>query len=132
MLEARKHSGLTQTRVCEALAMSQGTLAELERLAKGSSRTTEFAQAYGVNADWLATGNGAMLEARGWPFESFSQGDFDALSERQKGWIEAAMLRELEAIQAEAKRPKVRGQSIFGELEELSEADEKKLGRRMQ
>lgn len=63
MLAARKAvkpKELTQAFVCEKLVISQGTLSELETKANGSSKTTEFAKLYGVNAHWLATGEGQM------------------------------------------------------------------------
>lgn len=60
MSAARKAAKLTQEQVCAALKISQGTLSGLEKAAQGSSHTVRFAALYGVNATWLATGNGEM------------------------------------------------------------------------
>ena len=56
MLEARKRAGLSQMQVREKLGLSQGTLSELENTAQGSSHTVRFAELYGVDPTWLATG----------------------------------------------------------------------------
>ena len=41
--------------------------------------------------------------AASWPFEAVDRARFDALSERAKGRLEAAMLRELDAIEAKGR-----------------------------
>jgi transcriptional regulator with XRE-family HTH domain len=58
MLKARQHAKLTQIQVRDKLGISQGTLSELEATAHSSGRTVEFAQLYGCDAHWLATGEG--------------------------------------------------------------------------
>lgn len=57
---ARKNAKLTQKQVCDAVAIAQGTLSELENdLYESSTYTTELADLYKVNALWLATGKGS-------------------------------------------------------------------------
>ena len=59
-MEARKAAGLTQVEVSKHLNISQGTLAELEKKGHGSAHTPALAKMYGVDAHWLATGEGDM------------------------------------------------------------------------
>lgn len=66
LFEARKAAKLTQPKLAAMVGMSQGTLAEAEYTAQGSTFTPQLAKACGVSADWLATGQGprlAMLSA---------------------------------------------------------------------
>ncbi|WP_295851981.1 S24 family peptidase [uncultured Xylophilus sp.] len=62
LAQARVHAGLTQTTLAKKVGISQSTIAGLEREGKGSSRTTQLAAALCVNAQWLATGAGNMLD----------------------------------------------------------------------
>ncbi|MDW0357691.1 XRE family transcriptional regulator [Halomonas venusta] len=59
---ARKHAGLNQRDLAKAIGITQPSLSELER---GESRSSAYliqiASACGVNASWLATGEGEML-----------------------------------------------------------------------
>ena len=61
MRRARKKAGLTQTELGDAVGLKQATISGLE---KGDSRSSAYlvqiARVCGVNADWLATGNGEM------------------------------------------------------------------------
>jgi transcriptional regulator with XRE-family HTH domain len=61
VLDARKHAKMTQDSLARAVGMSQGTLAETEKQASSSTFIAQIAWATGVNAYWLATGEGAML-----------------------------------------------------------------------
>lgn len=58
---ARKHAGLTQKQLAPIVGMSQSNLSELEVSGHSSGMTTQLARACGVNAHWLATGDGEML-----------------------------------------------------------------------
>lgn len=60
MLEARTRAGLTQVQASEALGISQGTLAELERKGEGSTLVVHFAKLYRCAPEWLALGDGTM------------------------------------------------------------------------
>lgn len=59
---AREHAGLTQPELAAAVPMAQSTLAAAESKGDGSRLTAQIAHTCGVNAYWLATGNGAMLD----------------------------------------------------------------------
>lgn len=58
---ARKHAGLTQKQLAPLVPMSQSNLSELETVAYGSTFVPQLARVCGVNAHWLATGEGEML-----------------------------------------------------------------------
>ena len=60
--QARAHAKMTQAKAAEELAMSQGTLSELERQGHGSTYTAALASLFGVNSLWLETGAGNMLD----------------------------------------------------------------------
>lgn len=59
---ARKHAGLNQRDLAKAIGITQPSLSELER---GESRSSAYliqiAAACGIDATWLATGQGEML-----------------------------------------------------------------------
>lgn len=59
---ARKASKKTQAQVCAAVGLQQGSYAELEKVGKGSSKTPKIAAFLGVSLNWLAYGEGEMLE----------------------------------------------------------------------
>lgn len=59
--KARKYARLSQTALAKAVGMSQGTLGEAEWTGQGTSYTAQIAKVCGVNPDWLATGDGEML-----------------------------------------------------------------------
>ena len=61
LLDSRRHAGLTQVQLAKAAGMSHGNYAELEKVGVGSSFTPQIAEACGVSAHWLATGDGQML-----------------------------------------------------------------------
>lgn len=58
---ARKYAKLTQKQLAARASMSQSNVSELETIAHESGRTMQLALACGVNAHWLATGEGEML-----------------------------------------------------------------------
>lgn len=59
--QARKHAKLSQVALAEAVGMAQGSLSELENEGESSTFTVQIAKRCGVNAVWLATGEGEML-----------------------------------------------------------------------
>ncbi len=60
LVSARAASGLSQSALAKAAGMSQPTYSDLERgISKSTSLIVELAKALGVNALWLATGEGA-------------------------------------------------------------------------
>ncbi|MGJ7529825.1 S24 family peptidase [Variovorax sp. GB1P17] len=65
---------MSQVDIAKVVGISQGTYAQAEKSGQGSAFTTQLAAATGVNADWLATGQGEMLQAR----SSSEEFDLDA------------------------------------------------------
>ena len=59
---AREQAGLTQERLALLAKMAQSTLAAAESKGHGSRKAPQLAAACGVNAHWLATGDGKMLD----------------------------------------------------------------------
>ena len=59
---ARNHAKLTQKQAGDLTGIAQSTISTAENLGNGSADTPIYAKAYGVNAHWLATGEGSMLE----------------------------------------------------------------------
>lgn len=59
--KARNHAGLTQVELSKKTGIPQSTISTAERIGNGSGETPVYAQACGVDALWLATGNGEML-----------------------------------------------------------------------
>lgn len=60
---ARKHAKMTQIEASKASGIPQSTISTSERESHGSSETPVYAKLYGVDAHWLATGEGEMLPA---------------------------------------------------------------------
>lgn len=58
---ARKHAGLTQVELGKRTGIAQSTISTAEREGAGSADTPVYAKACGVDAHWLATGEGEML-----------------------------------------------------------------------
>lgn len=59
--QARKHARLTQEQLSAKTSIPQSTISTAERLGQGSSETPVYAKVCGVDAHWLATGEGSML-----------------------------------------------------------------------
>lgn len=62
---AREHAGLTQEQLAQRAGVAQSTLATAEMKGAGSRKTPQLAAACGVDAHWLATGQGQMLQESG-------------------------------------------------------------------
>lgn len=62
LLAARKHKGLSQTALANAVGMSQSAYGQAETTGSGSSFTSQLAEVCGVRSQWLATGIGSMFE----------------------------------------------------------------------
>ncbi len=54
---------MTQIEASKASGIPQSTISTSERESHGSAETTVYAKIYGVNAHWLATGEGEMLQS---------------------------------------------------------------------
>lgn len=61
MVAARKHARLTQVQLAKAVGVSQSSIGEAEKKGLGSSYTPQIAVVCGVDAHWLATGEGQMV-----------------------------------------------------------------------
>lgn len=62
LLTARTHAGFTQPQLAKMAGMAQSTYAGLEVRGQGSSYTAQIAAACGVRAEWLASGDGLMVD----------------------------------------------------------------------
>ena len=62
---ARKCAGLTQKELAGKINLAQPSLSHLENAGFASVFTVQIAEACGVDAHWLATGEGEMLPASG-------------------------------------------------------------------
>lgn len=82
---ARKHAGLTQHQLAAAVGMPQSTLSEAETTGQSSAYTPQLAKKCGVDAEWLATGEGQMVSSTAWPFRQFSLDDLIALEDASPG-----------------------------------------------
>ncbi len=69
---ARKFAGFTQGDLSKATGIPQSTISTAERLGNGSSDTPVYARACGVDAHWLATGEGEMRPSHAPPNIKFS------------------------------------------------------------
>lgn len=61
--QARMHAGMTQVAASQATGISQSTISTAEREGYSSTDTAVYAKTYGVDAHWLATGEGSMVAA---------------------------------------------------------------------
>ena len=61
VIAARKHAKLTQHGLGAATGIKQSTISEMEVSGQSSLMTPQIARACGVDAYWLATGEGPML-----------------------------------------------------------------------
>ena len=87
--QARKHADLTQEELGAKTGIAQSTISTAEREGDGSPDTAIFAKACGVDAYWLTTGEGEMIQASAWPFLTVTPAQYAALSEGQRQLVEA-------------------------------------------
>jgi DNA-binding XRE family transcriptional regulator len=88
LLLARQHAGLTQTQLAKAVGMGQSALGEAEMTGQGSAYTPQLAKQCGVDAGWLATGEGEMLSERTWPFVLLSPKQAASLNSANRETVE--------------------------------------------
>lgn len=68
--QAREEAGLNQEQLAERVGITQGQISKLELgIREESTKTAEIAHELGVNAYWLATGNGNKKGPTIGPFE---------------------------------------------------------------
>ncbi len=63
LVAAMNHAGHTQKDLVKKSGLSQSTISSAINRGNGSSHTALFAKLCGVNAHWLATGEGEWLQA---------------------------------------------------------------------
>ncbi len=61
LLKALQHCGISQSELARRTGISQSGISRLTRLGKRTGYVTHLASALGVDAHWLATGQGPML-----------------------------------------------------------------------
>jgi transcriptional regulator with XRE-family HTH domain len=98
LFQARTKAKLTQPQLAKAAGMAQSTLAELEYIGSGSSFTAQIANACGVRAEWLANGEGPMvdqpLELR--PEVAAVAKQINDLTDKQRAWVLSTLVHVLE------------------------------------
>lgn len=104
---ALSEKSVTQVALAKAVGVSQPTvndwLTGKTKTIRGDTMM-KVAHFLGVNAKWLASGVGsAKASAEPWPFEMVSKKRFEALTERQRGAVEAALLTEIERLEVLSK-----------------------------
>jgi len=63
--KARKHAGMTQVDLAKAVGAKQGAISDLENGRNHSStKLVQMAVCTGVNAEWLSTGQGEMINTK--------------------------------------------------------------------
>lgn len=67
---ARTHAKLSQPELAAKAGIAQSTLSQLEKSGQGSAKTFTLAQPTGVRAEWLETGQGAMLDTSDVPAQA--------------------------------------------------------------
>jgi transcriptional regulator with XRE-family HTH domain len=95
LVDARKHAKLTQEQVASAAGMSQGTLGELEKDGHGSTYTVKIAMICGVRPEWLAEGEGEMVDVFAWPFQRIDRDRILCLDETDLAVVEGAIITAL-------------------------------------
>jgi transcriptional regulator with XRE-family HTH domain len=85
---ARTLRGMTQHQLSQATNVSQPTIGSAEIQGKGSMHTAQFAKVLGVDAFWLATGQGDMIPVHAWPFQSFVNKEIQNISKDARVYLE--------------------------------------------
>lgn len=98
LFQARTRAGLTQPQLAKAAGMSQSTLAEAESIGQGSSYTAQIAAACGIRAEWLASGDGPMVDASVWPFSEELRAEVAKLPPQTLVRLENVMRAHLELV----------------------------------
>lgn len=85
--EAREHAKISQPELARRLDVKQQAISYLENpksAARGSKYTAAIARECGVNADWLASGRGSMLDGIEHTRAEQLRATYDALSDEAK------------------------------------------------
>lgn len=98
LFQARTHAKLTQTQLAKAAKVAQGTLGELEWTGESSMAVVRLAVACGVRPEWLAEGEGEMVDKVSWPFPHVDKGAILSLDEPQLSFVEGAIVNALSML----------------------------------
>lgn len=94
---------MSQAEVARLAGVQQSTIGNLEAGHRQQPRELlRIAAALEVTPDWLATGEGSMTDGAPppmeWPFELIARGQWQVLSERQRGVVEAAAMAAIRSL----------------------------------
>lgn len=98
LYQARTHAKLTQTQLAKAAKVAQGTLGELEWTGESSMAVVRLAVACGVRPEWLAEGEGEMVDKVSWPFPHVDKGTILALDDTDLAFVEGAIVNALSML----------------------------------
>jgi transcriptional regulator with XRE-family HTH domain len=105
LVAARTRAGLSQPQLAKLVGMAQGTLGEAETTAIGSKYTAQLAGILKVRAEWLASGEGPMLDV-GWPFARIDLSRVLRLSPSDLAYVEGRLEAAIEKVeQAQGESP---------------------------
>jgi transcriptional regulator with XRE-family HTH domain len=96
LFTARTHAKLTQAQLAKAAGISQGTLGELEYDGEASMAVVRLATACKVRPEWLAEGQGEMVDTFTWPFRRVPRERVLALSPDDLSYVEGKLEAALE------------------------------------
>jgi transcriptional regulator with XRE-family HTH domain len=97
LLKARKLAGLSQPQLAKLVGVSPGTIGEAETSAIGSKHTAKLAGVLGVRAEWLSTGDGAMVDGETWPFHTVTLARVLALAPQDRALVESMLKAAIES-----------------------------------
>lgn len=100
LLAARTQAGLRQVDLAAKAGISQGTLADLEKQGRASKFTAQLAIACGVRPQWLASGEGPMVDSDTWPFRTVTRERLLALSPEDRAYVEGKLEAAIEGCEA--------------------------------
>lgn len=100
LYRAMTHARLSQPALAKAAGVSQGNVGELLWRGHGSMAVVRLARACGVRPEWLAEGEGEMVDAFTWPFTLVRREEILKLSENELYMVEGAMVATLQRIRS--------------------------------
>jgi transcriptional regulator with XRE-family HTH domain len=101
LYKARTHAKLSQPQLSRLAGVSQGNIGELEWKGDGSMAVVRLAMACGVRPEWLAEGDGEMIDRRVSQEFAHLAAAIETLSPKWKDWV-LMTLREAVKLAREA------------------------------